>query len=101
GHGATMLDMQAQYTVADLCETPEQIDTAVINRALVDHASGVRVLARPNNMAQAENITAAHCASVLSALTDICDYVIVDGPGRLDPGAQTVLDAADHVLLVF
>ncbi|MCP4248830.1 MAG: MinD/ParA family protein [bacterium] len=100
GQVATMLDLDTTYTVADLCETPEQLEPQMIERALVQHASGVRVLARPNQFAEAENITAAHCVGVLSGLTAMHDYVVVDGPTRFDGGAKSVLDIADDILLV-
>lgn len=100
GQVATMLDIQAQFTVADLCDSPEHIEPQMIDKALVNHASGVRVLARPAAFQQADMITAAHCASVISALSEHCDYVVVDGPTRYDPGGQSIIDAADFNLLV-
>ncbi|MEE8170931.1 MAG: response regulator, partial [Phycisphaerae bacterium] len=100
GHIATMLDLHPQFTVAELCESPEHVDPTMIDKATVDHDSGVRVLARPNDFAQAEMVTAAHCITILSALADVCDYVVVDGPTRYDPAGQSVIDAADYNLLV-
>lgn len=100
GQLGTMLDLQADYTIADLCDTPEQIDDAMIERAMVKHSSGIHLLARPNTFQQADQITAAHCASVLSSLQQLYDYVVVDGPNRFDPGGMTVLDLADANLMV-
>jgi pilus assembly protein CpaE len=100
GHVATMLDVHGQFTVADLCSTPEQIDEQMIQKALIRHESGLLVLRRPHSFAQAELISAAHCANVLSSLQAICTYVVVDGPTRHDPGARTVLDAADFNFMI-
>lgn len=100
GQLATMLDLQADYTITDLCDTPEQLDPAMIDKAMVKHSSGLHLLARPNMFAQADQITAAHCASVLSSLQQVYEYVIVDGPNRYDPGGLAVLDLADVTLLV-
>jgi pilus assembly protein CpaE len=95
GHVATLLDVHGQYTVADLCSTPEQLDEQMILKALIRHESGLLVLRRPHSFAQAEMISAAHCSNVLTSLQEMCAYVVVDGPTRHDPGARTVLDAAD------
>lgn len=95
GHVATLLDVQGQYTVADLCSTPEELDPEMVLRALIKHESGVYVLRRPHSFAQAEMITAAHCANVFTSLQSLCAYVVVDGPTRHDPGGRAVLDAAD------
>jgi pilus assembly protein CpaE len=100
GQLGTMLDLQPDYTIADLCDTPEKIDTGVIEKAMVKHNSGVHLLARPNQFGQADQITAAHCAAVLSALQQMYEYVVVDGPSRYDPGGLAVLDLADTNLLV-
>lgn len=100
GHVATLLDVHGQFTVADLCSTPEELDPQMVQKALIRHSSGVYVLRRPHSFAQAEMITAAHCANVLTTLQGMCSYVIVDGPTRHDPGGRSVLDAADQCLLV-
>jgi pilus assembly protein CpaE len=100
GQLATMLDLQADYTITDLCDTPEQLDPAMIDKAMVKHSSGLHLLARPNQFGQADQITAAHCASVLSSLQQIYEYVIVDGPNRYDTGGLTVLDMSDVTLLM-
>jgi len=100
GQIGTMLDLSPTFTVADLCGTLESVDPAMINKAAINHESGVRVLARPNNFAQADAITAAHCLSVLNALAEMCDYVVVDGPTRYDVGGQTILDSADLNLMI-
>jgi pilus assembly protein CpaE len=100
GQLATCFDLQPTYTIADLCDTAEQLEPQMIGRAMFEHESGVHVLARPNQMLQAEQITAAHCVSVLSSLQEMYEYVVVDGPSRFDPCAQPVLDLADLSLLV-
>lgn len=100
GQVGTMLDLHSQFTIADLCTTPEQLDPQMIHKAWVKHESGIYVLTRPHNFSQAEMISAAHCASVLTSLQQMCDYVIVDGPTRHDPGGRAVLDAADYNLMV-
>jgi pilus assembly protein CpaE len=100
GQLSTMLDLQPDYTIADLCDTPEKIDAGVIEKAMVKHNTGVHVLARPNRFTEADQITAAHCVAVLSALQQMYEYVVVDGPNRYDSGGLAVLDMADMNLLV-
>ena len=100
GQVGTFLDVEPTYTIADLCESPEQLEAQMIERALVKHTSGVKVLCRPNQFAQADNITAAHCVGVLSGLLALNEYVVVDGPNRFDLGAKAVFDLADVNLLV-
>ncbi|MGQ9649705.1 MAG: AAA family ATPase [Phycisphaerae bacterium] len=100
GQLSTMLDLQPDYTIADLCDTPEKIDAGVIEKAMVRHNTGIHVLARPNHFSEADQITAAHCVAVLGALQQMYEYVVVDGPSRYDPGGLAVLDMADMNLLI-
>jgi pilus assembly protein CpaE len=100
GQLGTLLDLRADYTIADLCDTPERIDQAIIEKAMVKHASGVHLLARPNQFAQADQITAAHCTSVLSSLQQMYEYIVVDGPTRFDVGGLSILDMSDTNLLL-
>jgi len=100
GQLGTMLDLQADYTIADLSDTPEQLDEAMIKKAMVKHACGVQLLARPNSFQQADRITAAHCAAVLGSLQQMYEYVVVDGPNRFDSGGLAVLDLADVNILL-
>lgn len=100
GQVGTLLDVEPTYSIADLCESPEQLETQMIEQALIRHSSGVKVLCRPTHFSQADNITAAHCVGVLSGLTGLHEYVVVDGPSRFDIGAKSVFDLADMNLLV-
>lgn len=100
GQVATLLDVEPTYTLADLCNSPEELEAQVIERALVKHQSGLQVLSRPASLAQADTITAASCLGLLTNLVYFNDYVITDGPSRDDVSASAVLDIADVNLLV-
>ena len=100
GQVATLLDVEPQYTLADLCSTPEELDPQIIDRAVVRHGSGLYVLSRPASIAQADTITGASCVSLLSKLLQFNDYVVVDGPTRSDLNAKPVLDLSDVSVLL-
>jgi pilus assembly protein CpaE len=100
GQVAMQLDVQPTYTIAELCETPEQLDTRMIERAMCRHPSGVHVLSRPLDWSQAERISAGQCAGALASLQEHYDFVVVDLPPRFDPTARAVFDMADDVLLL-
>ena len=100
GQVAMFLDVHPTYTVADLCDTPEHIEPQMVDRVVVKHSSGVHVLAQPNDLERAEHISAAQTASALAALQEHYDFVVVDGPVRLDHTARAVLDMTDVCLLV-
>jgi pilus assembly protein CpaE len=100
GQVAMFLDAQPTYTIAELCESTDHIEPQMIERVLVKHPSGVHVLAQPASIEQAQRISAAQCASALSALLEHYDFVVCDGPTRFDPTARAVFDMTDVYLLV-
>ena len=100
GQVAMQLDAAPTYTVADLCESLERVEPQMLERVVFKHQTGVHVLARPAELDQAERISAAHCAAILSSLQEQYDFVVIDLPARFDPTARVVLDAADYFLLV-
>jgi len=100
GQVATLLDVEPTYTLADLCASPEQLESQVVTRALTKHLTGVQVLSRPSNFVEADGITAPACVGVLSTLLQMNEHVVTDGPSRFDSGAQSLLALSDVNLLV-
>lgn len=100
GQVAMLLDAQPTWTIAELCDAPEQIDSRMIERAMVKHPSGVQVLAHPADPQKSARISAAQTAGVLAALLEHFDFVVVDGPVRFDATARAVFDMTDLYLVV-
>lgn len=100
GQVATLLDVDAKFTLADLCNSPEALEASVVRRALERHHTGIQVLSRPSHFAQADTITASACVGLLSGLLQFNEYVVADGPNRFDPSAKSVLDLSDVTVLL-
>lgn len=100
GQVATFLDVDAKYTLADLCSSPEQLEQQIIEKTLVKHESGVQILSRPTHLAEADTITAAACVSVFSTLLPFNEYIVVDGPTRYDQCSKAILALSDVNLLL-
>lgn len=104
GQVATYLDLMPSFTLGDLAESSETLDPRMLDRVLIKHSSGLAVIARPSALAQGELLQSSQAyklvTSVISTLTDMYDYVILDG---LNPSKQTdleILRMTDHILLV-
>ncbi len=100
GHVATLLDIKPQFSIADLCQTLDAIDTSMIEKALIKHETGVSVLARPLQFAQAQAISGPNVTTVLTALSEMYDYVVCDGPPRNSVLGPKVLELADISLMI-
>ena len=100
GQVATFLDVDPQYTLADLCQSAEQLENATVTRALTNHSSGINVLSRPLHFSEADAITAAACVGVMSSLLQMNEYVVTDGPTRFDQSAHAIFALSDINIIV-
>jgi pilus assembly protein CpaE len=104
GQVATYLDLMPSFTLGDLAESSKTLDPRMLERVLIRHSSGLAVIARPTALSQGKLLHTDQnhqlITAVISTLTDMYDYVILDG---LNPCAQADLELlrlADNILLV-
>lgn len=71
-----------------------------IDDYLLNHDSGVRVLAAPEIPEEGELITAEHVNQLIADLQPLADYVIIDTPQFFHATTLQSLDLAHRVLLV-
>ena len=100
GHVAMMLDLDIQYSLADLCGESITLDERLLQKAVMKHKSGVHVVSRPKEFEDTADLSAEARVPVLRTLRKMYPYVVLDGPTRSDPTGRAVLDIADWNLLV-
>ncbi len=86
-------------SIADLAgelQAGEQYDS--LDSFLVSHSSGVRVLLAPPSPEQAELIGPPAIKSVLAALRNEAELIVVDCPSNFNDTTLAVLDEADLIL---
>ena len=100
GDIAIMLDMEPQYTIADLAPHAETMDRDTFRRALMQHDSGAHVLAAPKHPSEWGTITSEHMQRLVKYAAGLFDYVILDTPGTFNDIVATSIEVADRVLVV-
>jgi pilus assembly protein CpaE len=99
GDVAGSLGIEARSTVVDLALRANDLDQRFLDRALVTHESGARVLAAPT-VADWTQVTAEQVARVVEVASENADLVILDTPGTFNDLVATALVAADSVLAI-
>ena len=94
------LNLQSQSTISDLTKVANDIDRELIENVLVTHGSGLRVLTAPNHPEQAYDITTEALQQVITAVTPLFDYVIVDTSVQYDDMTLKLFDLAERIVLV-
>lgn len=101
GHVDLMLNLRPKLTWAELMRE-KTIDTETLNRYLLSHPSGVRVLAAPSLPTEAQTISAEKVEQTLALLKNQFDYILLDTPHTfLDEIFWLALSNAHLALLIF
>ena len=100
GHIALMLNLRTGNSITDLLSNAEKLDEALISQVVVEHVSGITVLASPTSFERSEYLQPDTLYKVLQALKAIYPVIIVDGGSHLDDNLVTYMDMADNILLV-
>ena len=100
GDLAALLDLKPTYTLADLCQNVARMDRTLFERSLVQHASGVRLLAPPRHFDDIARITSDGVHQALNLAKALFPYVVIDLDHSFRPEQTEVLRQADLVLLV-
>ncbi len=94
------LNLAPTTTVMDLVKRMDQLEPELIEKVLVTHSSGVRVLLPPTQPELAEQITAQHMERLLEALRDLYTFILVDCHPNYDDRNLQILEQADQILFV-
>ena len=100
GSVTTFLNLQASYTILDLVKNLKRIDPLLLEGSLVQHSSGVRVLAEPFRAEDASTIRVEDVEQILDTLVQSFDFVIVDIPKEFDDIVSLVLDKSHLILFI-
>ncbi|KPJ59852.1 MAG: hypothetical protein AMJ46_09485 [Latescibacteria bacterium DG_63] len=100
GDVGMFLNVQPKYTIADVARSYEKLDQTLLRAHLVQHSSGVYVMAEPQQAEEAEGIKAEQVGQVLRLLRSMFEYVIVDTAHAFDDISVEALDLSDSVFLI-
>ncbi|MGB9593859.1 MAG: AAA family ATPase [Anaerolineae bacterium] len=99
GYSALLFNLPLHHTWADLARIPlAELDADLVERTLLEHPSGVRVLAAPRGPQFAETVSADHVGQVIRLLKSHYAYVVLDLPHDFSPTTLAGLDAAHRIV---
>ena len=93
-------DIHPSMGIAEALEYTDQLDAIALNAYLVNHESGVQLLASTlNNIVLQREINIDSLNRLLSTMQSAFDHVIVDLPRQVDLPTTTVIERADHIVI--
>jgi pilus assembly protein CpaE len=100
GDLAALLDLKPTHTLADLCQNAARLDRVMFERSLVQHTSGVHLLAAPRTFLNIGQVTPDGVRQALGLARSLFPYVVVDLDHSFREEQAQVLRQADIVLIV-
>ena len=100
GDVCLLLQLEPRFTMVNAAHELHQLDGEMLDSLLTEHPSGLKVLAAPLEPAFADDITTAGLMQMLDVLVESYDYVVVDTASMLDELILSLIEKADHVLMV-
>lgn len=101
GDLAALLDLKPTHNLADLCLNAGRMDHAMFQSALVQHASGIHLLAPPQMYEDIRLVTAQGVNKTLFLARDSFRFTVVDLEDCYHEEQVTVLRQVEFILLVF
>jgi pilus assembly protein CpaE len=94
------LGLSPEATMYDLMRAGPPFDHEKLDRHLVKHSSGVKVLIAPTRPDQASAVSIEFLRDIYASLRTMCDAVIVDTPPGFTPEVIATIDASSDVCMV-
>ena len=100
GSVALQLDMHPSSNVLEALLQPDRVDPVFIKALVTKHESGIDVLASPADLSPIDGITASSVTRLLSAASELYEYVVIDVPRIYTEWTVAALKFSDPVMLV-
>jgi pilus assembly protein CpaE len=97
---ATCLNLKPRHSIADLCHNIDKLDQKMFEQSLIEHSSGVSVLAAPEEWEEARLISAEGLQKVVRFGKAIFPSVVVDLNSPWLSGNLPVLQQSTTVMLL-
>jgi pilus assembly protein CpaE len=94
------LALSPERTMYDLMKAGPPFDHEKLDRHLVRHSSGVKVLIAPTRPDHASAVSIDYLRDIYASLRTMCDAVIVDTPPGFTPEVIATIDASSAVCMV-
>jgi len=94
------LGLSPEHTMYDLMRAGPPFDHEKLERHLIRHSSGVKVLIAPTRPDQASAVSIDYLRDIYASLRTMCDAVIVDTPPGFTPEVIATIDVSTEICMV-
>jgi pilus assembly protein CpaE len=97
----TALNITSATSIGSLVSQLDQLDNQLLDRSLITHGSGIKVVVAPPHLDVADSIRPENLKQLLLRLSELEEgYVVVDAWSSLDDTTLAMLDVCQHLVVV-
>ncbi len=97
----TALNISSASSIGSLVSQLDDMDDQLLDRSLITHKSGVRVVIAPPHLDMADAIRPEHLKKLLARLSELDEgYIVVDAWSSLDDCTLTILDNCQQLIVI-
>jgi pilus assembly protein CpaE len=100
GAAALSLDLEPERGLREILANPERIDGLLLSSAMTHAGEGFRLLGAEEPLDEDVEIAPAGLKTLICAMDEAADAVVVDLPRRIDRAGREVLASAETVVVV-
>jgi pilus assembly protein CpaE len=100
GRVAEVLGLSPRRNLTDLLEAGERLDESLLRSVATQHASGVTVIAAPEEIVPLESVDTEQLRRAIELARQEFDFVFVDIPSNLTNWNLSILAEADSILML-
>ncbi|MGD8475340.1 MAG: P-loop NTPase [Anaerolineae bacterium] len=97
----TALNISSATSVGTLVSQLDEMDNQLLDRSLIPHKSGVRVVVAPPHLDMADAIRPEHLKKLVERLAELDEgYVVIDAWSTLDDCTLSILDNCQQLIVI-
>lgn len=100
GSAASLLNLRPRHTIADLCRNIDKLDFKMFEQSLLQHESGVHVLASPRAFDDSPPLTIKAVEGMVRMARSSFANVVIDLPGFSQPNVIPLIQHCPAIVLV-
>lgn len=100
GDVALHCDVTPKHTLANMASERADTDTTFVQKLLQTHESGLRIMASPHRIEEAETISVSHIGTALRLIRSEFDWIVLDVSRSWNEVSIHALDLSDLIMAV-
>jgi len=100
GDADLALNLEPRTTIVDVLRAQDRLDARLLQSAMIDHPSGLRLLAAPPRLIPLDALNSGFAGEIIDTATQLHDYTLVDLPGGWSDWTLPILRRSSLLILI-